>query len=190
VHNIECQKHLKDFLPLTNKISELENQRRSILSATIEDFINIKSHIFRPLQKAHFKEHFYRECLIKSKRLQSSDISKKIMSLSDFDAPKHPSEFIPVRYLPYEILKIERKNLSSSKLFDKYDSVLSGFDAVESEEIDSKQRMLVSKVVDEITSVRSREVRKQIFNDEKELIQVRLLMISYLRKMMQERNFY
>lgn len=165
---------MKDFLPLTNKISDLENQRRSILSATIEDFIHIKSHIFRPLQKSHFKEHYYRECLIKSKRLQSSDISKKIMSLSDFDAPKHPSEFVPVRYLPYEILKIEQKNMSNSRLFDKYDSVLSGFDAVESEEIDSNQRMLISKVVDEITSVRIREVRKQVITDEKGLLEVRV----------------
>jgi hypothetical protein len=94
------------------------------------------------------------------------------MSLSDFDSPKHPSEFEPVRYLPYEILKIERKNLTSSKLFDRYDSVLSGFDAVESEEIDEKEKNLVTCVVDEITSVRSREIRKEVINDEKDLLMV------------------
>ena len=64
--------------------------------------------------------------------------------------------------------------MSNSRLFDKYDSVLSGFDAVESEEIDSNQRMLISKVVDEITSVRIREVRKQVITDEKGLLEVRV----------------
>jgi hypothetical protein len=173
VYNIECQKHLKDFLPLTNKISELENQRRNIISSTVEDFINVKSHIFRPMLKTHFKEHFYRECLIKSQRLASSDISRKVMSLSDFDVPKHPSEFEPVKYHPYEILKVQRQNVTDSMVFGKqYDSVLSGFEAVDSEEINENERVLVSRVVDELTSVRTREVRMDLFGKEEKLLEV------------------
>lgn len=179
MHNLECQKHLKDFLPLTNKISELENQRRAIISSTIEDFIAVKSHIFRPLQKAHFREHFYRECLIKSQRLPSSDISRKIMSLADFNAPKHPSEFQPIKYLPYEILKVQRQGSDTSIVFDRvYDSVLEGFEKIETEEISEEQRILVSQVVDEITSVRSREVRAQVIGDERSLLEVALISCS------------
>ena len=161
---------------MTNKISTLENQRRSILSATIEDFISVKSHIFRPLQKSHFKEHFYRECLIKNRRLPSSDISKKIMSLSDFDVPKHPSEFQPVKYHPYEILKVQRRDSLSSIIMDKsYDNVLEGFEKVEAEEIDEEQRILVARVVDEITTVRSREVRWNVLGEESQLLEVYLI---------------
>lgn len=96
------------------------------------------------------------------------------MSLSDFDVPKHPSEFEPVKYHPYEILKIQRSGASDSIVFGKeYDSVLSGFEAVESEEIDEGQRARVSRVVDEITSVRSREIRTNVVGDEKSLLEVR-----------------
>lgn len=168
MHNLECQKHLKDFLPLTNKISELENQRRAVVSATVEDFIAVKAHIFRPLTKAHFKEHYYRECLVKSRRLPSSDISGKIMSLADFDVAKHPSEFLPVKYLPYELLKMERVPSTSLVL----NSELEGFEKVEAEEINEEQRILVARVVDELTSVRSREVRWQVLGTEEALLEV------------------
>lgn len=109
------------------------------------------------------------------------------MSLSHFNAPKHPSEFQPIKYLPYEILKIQRQNSENSQVFEKvYDSVLEGFEKVETEEISEEQRILVSHVVDEITSVRSREVRKQVIGEERELLEVALMEVVRERRGGQE----
>ena len=95
------------------------------------------------------------------------------MSLSDFNVAKHPSEFDPIKYLPYEILKIERKTATDSQVFGRqFDSVLSGFEEVEAEEINEDEKILVSRIVDELTSVRSREVRPQIIGNEAQILKV------------------
>lgn len=183
----------------------MENQRRSIISGTIEDFIELKSHVFRPMQKSHFKEHFYRGYVVKFQREQQSDISRKIMSLTDFNVPKHPSQFVPIKYHPYEILKIQKiPKLSDNFEKGGFDSVLGGFEAVDSEEITGDQQIYITKIVDEITSVRGRELRPGMVPNEAEFLEVitfikifyyRILFLiflikRFLKKMMLEKNFF
>ena len=96
------------------------------------------------------------------------------MSLSDFDVPRHPSEFEKIKYLPYEILKIQKKGPRNSQIFDKeYDSELAGFETVESEEISEDQQIQVTRIVDEITSVRSREIRPGVIENEEKFLEVK-----------------
>ena len=124
------------------------------------------------MQKTHFKEHFYRGYVVKFQREHQSDISRKIMSLTHFDVPKHPSQFEPLKYHPYEILKMKNNPKNSEKMERGFDSVLGGFEAVDSEEITESQQGEIIKIVDEITSVRGREVRSGMVPNEEKFLEV------------------
>ena len=174
MHNIENQKHLKDFLPLTNKISELENHRRIKISVVIDDFIQLKSRVFNPLKKAHFGMHFARESEIKYKRQAITPISRKIMSLVDYNVAKHPNEFVEKKYVTYELLKLNRINIG---LHDGRHS--SDFFEVVNEEINEEEKRIVTKLVAEITGLRKRDLSKEVTKNLLEYLKVGIYIYVY-----------
>ena len=81
MYNIEVQKQLKDFLPMSNKISELENERRIQILSVIDDFTHLKDSLFHPIRKSLLKPTHRRECEIKYRRQATNPVSRKIMNL-------------------------------------------------------------------------------------------------------------
>lgn len=155
--NIETQKHLKDFIPLTNKISELENERRIKINCVIDDFIYLKSHIFNPLSKSHYRHNFRRECEIKYRKQSLNPVSRKIMTLVDFNQPLHPNDFIEEKFLPYEILKVEyqkEKQRKGSNIIDE-------FEEVEREDIDENEKKIITKIVSEINTLKTQKINSE-----------------------------
>jgi hypothetical protein len=155
--NIETQKHLKDFIPLTNKISELENERRIKINCVIDDFIYLKSHIFNPLSKSHYRHNYRRECEIKYKKQPLNPVSRKVMALVDFDQPLHPNDYIEEKFSPYEILKVEFQKQKQRKGSNNIDE----FEEVEREDIDENEKKTITKIVSEINSLKTQRLNPE-----------------------------
>lgn len=77
------------------------------------------------------------------------------MVLVDFDVVKHPNEFKPLKFLPFELLKLE-----STKKRISVEEGMDDFEQIDREEINEAEKRIVTKVVNEITSIRLRELQK------------------------------
>lgn len=183
--NIENQKHLKDFIPLTNKISELENERRIKINCIVDDFIFLKSQIFNPLTKSHYKLTYRRECEIKYKKQPLNPIARKIMTLVDFDQPLHPNDFVEEKFKPYEILKVEYTNQNLKRKESNFDD----FEEIDREDIDEKEKKIITKIVNEISSLKIKHLNKNVVPSNEYIEEVNYN-LSCLKKMMLVKNFY
>lgn len=78
----------------------------------------------------------------------------------------HPSEYKPEKYIPFELLKIQKHKLKMG--IDELDE----FESVIEEEIDEKEKKKINQIVSELTQMRTKELPQNLAKEQDQILRV------------------